>query len=508
LAGELYTTYGRRRRRRWPYLAGAAACVLAALVAWQVVAVPGVSAVTPGPDAFVNRPSLSVVLNIKGMKGLEDLRVALDGADVTETAEISAGSVTFQVSDLSDGLHVVSFDASSSNLIRREVHESWRFTVDTSLPTLELEGSMEDGRVNTSPAIFTGVTEPFATVTAKSGAISASGTAAADGSYRVSAPLPDGPSTVVISTIDRAGNAVAKTLDVYVDAVPPTLSVSRVPATLERTKLNVRVSATDQLGPPKVVVELDGVKQRMKKTEAAVLSLAAKGLAQGTHHLAVTVSDNGGNVVTDEQEFLVDSTERFGSEAMWAGARGNDVKSLQKRLATLGVFEGKRGTTYDKRTVAAVKEYQSRVGLQADGRVDGDTLTALGGQIIVDLGELRLYLYHGSKVYKSYRIATGQAAYPTPMGSFTVVNKQVDPTWVPPPDAAWAKGAKPIPPGPGNPLGTRWIGLSYPGVGIHGTSDDSSIGTYASHGCIRMHTWEVEQLFSMVVVGMPVTIRP
>lgn len=446
------------------------------------------------------------MLNVKGLSGLDNVRVTFDGTDVTQSASMSDNKMTLGVSDLSDGEHTVTFDASSSNLLRRDVHEEWRFTVDTSLPTLELEGSLDEGQVNTSPAKFTGLTEPYATVTVTGGAVSASGAAAADGKYTVSAALPDGPSTVVIQTTDRAGNAVAKTLDVYVDAVPPTLAVNRVPAKLAKSRLNVRVNATDQLGSPKVVVELDGEKRKMKK-QGAALTLRATDLAQATHTLIVTVSDDGGNIVVEKQSFLVDSTEKFGSEAMWAGARGSDVKQLQKRLATAGVYSGKRTNTYDKRTVTAVKKYQAQYGLAVDGRVDDDTLTALGGQIVVDLGDLRLYLYHGDKVYKSYRIATGQAAYPTPTGDFAIVNKQVDPTWVPP-DSAWAKGAKPIPPGPGNPLGTRWIGLSYPGVGIHGTADDSSIGTYASHGCIRMHTWEVEQLYPMVVVGMPVTIRP
>ena len=88
-----------------------------------------------------------------------------------------------------------------------------------------------------------------------------------------------------------------------------------------------------------------------------------------------------------------------------------------------------------------------------------------------------------------------------------VTSKHMNPTWYPP-NSDWAKDAEPIPPGTANPLGTRWIGTSAPGVGIHGTPDDSSIGSYASHGCIRMHIWDVEQLYEYVVIGMPVIIRP
>ncbi len=75
-----------------------------------------------------------------------------------------------------------------------------------------------------------------------------------------------------------------------------------------------------------------------------------------------------------------------------------------------------------------------------------------------------------------------------------------------PPDSAWAKGLKPIPPGPGNPLGTRWMGLSAPGVGIHGTPDAASIGYSASHGCIRMYIPDATWLFDHVQLGTPVLI--
>ena len=103
-------------------------------------------------------------------------------------------------------------------------------------------------------------------------------------------------------------------------------------------------------------------------------------------------------------------------------------------------------------------------------------------------------------------MATGQAIYPTPTGDWHVVDMQRDPWWYPP-TSDWAKDAKPIPPGPGNPLGTRWMGLNVYGVGIHGTPDDASIGYSASHGCIRMHISDAEWLFDHVRIGTPVFIR-
>ena len=114
-------------------------------------------------------------------------------------------------------------------------------------------------------------------------------------------------------------------------------------------------------------------------------------------------------------------------------------------------------------------------------------------------------LYQGAKLMRKFGVATGQSVYPTPTGSFQIVDMQLNPWWRPP-DSDWAKGLDPIPPGPGNPLGTRWMGLDAPGVGIHGTPDDASIGYSASHGCIRMHIPDAEWLFQHVKLGTPVVI--
>ena len=102
-------------------------------------------------------------------------------------------------------------------------------------------------------------------------------------------------------------------------------------------------------------------------------------------------------------------------------------------------------------------------------------------------------------------VATRQSKYPTPSGMYSIVTMQRDPWWIPP-DSPWAQNAKPIPPGPGNPLGTRWMGISAPGVGLHGTPDAASIGYSASHGCIRMRIPDAEWLFTQVTVGTPVYI--
>jgi lipoprotein-anchoring transpeptidase ErfK/SrfK len=133
------------------------------------------------------------------------------------------------------------------------------------------------------------------------------------------------------------------------------------------------------------------------------------------------------------------------------------------------------------------------------------TREAFGPVIWIDRGTNALRLYDGENFVRSFGVATGQSAYPTPIGLWHIVDMQRDPWWRPP-DSPWAQGLKPIPPGPGNPLGTRWMGLDAAGVGIHGTPDAASIGYSASHGCIRMHIPDAEWLFTHVEIGTPVYI--
>jgi len=134
------------------------------------------------------------------------------------------------------------------------------------------------------------------------------------------------------------------------------------------------------------------------------------------------------------------------------------------------------------------------------------TVARFGPVIVVDRGHNELRLYDGRRLVRRFPVATGQAIYPTPAGTWHIVVKQRDPWWYPPTYDSWAKGLKPVPPGPGNPLGTRWMGLDAPGVGIHGTDEPSSIGYSASHGCIRMQVPDAEWLFDHVTIGVPVVV--
>ena len=134
------------------------------------------------------------------------------------------------------------------------------------------------------------------------------------------------------------------------------------------------------------------------------------------------------------------------------------------------------------------------------------TRESIGAVIVINRSLNRLSLYDGAQPWRTFGVATGQSVYPTPRGLFSVVVKARNPWWYPPTTSEWARGLKPVPPGPGNPLGTRWMGLTAPGVGIHGTPDAASIGYSASHGCIRMRIPEAEWLFEHIGIGTPVLI--
>ena len=134
------------------------------------------------------------------------------------------------------------------------------------------------------------------------------------------------------------------------------------------------------------------------------------------------------------------------------------------------------------------------------------TARQLPPALVVDrtLHRVSLYSKRGVKL-KMLGVAVGRSEYPTPVGRFEIIQKQANPWWYPP-SSAWAAGESPVPPGPGNPLGTRWMGISAPGVGLHGTPDPASVGYSASHGCIRMRIPDAEWLFTHVRVGSPVWI--
>lgn len=182
--------------------------------------------------------------------------------------------------------------------------------------------------------------------------------------------------------------------------------------------------------------------------------------------------------------------------------KGPDVLAVQERLRQLGYYKGALDQVYGPETEAAVKAFQAAYGLDADGIVGPDTWLAMGigpaptinsiaqtsaYNIVVDLDEIKLYLKRGDAVVKVYPCAIGRPETPSPVGYWTIIQKTEN---------------------PGGAFGTRWMRLSCPwgGYGIHGTDNPSSIGSAASHGCIRMHNRDVEAVYAVVPLGTPVNI--
>src|SRR5262245_30141727 len=120
-------------------------------------------------------------------------------------------------------------------------------------------------------------------------------------------------------------------------------------------------------------------------------------------------------------------------------------------------------------------------------------------QIVISIPDRRLALLQDGELVKIYPVAVGAEETPSPDGDFTIINHAVNPTY--------RHEGKEIAPGKNNPLGTRWMGLSMKGYGIHGTNVQSSVGKAASHGCFRMKKKDVEELYSLVKVGDAVTVR-
>jgi hypothetical protein len=118
--------------------------------------------------------------------------------------------------------------------------------------------------------------------------------------------------------------------------------------------------------------------------------------------------------------------------------------------------------------------------------------------IVVSLEDRKLALLEDGQVKKVYTVAVGKPSTPSPTGTFVIERRVMNPTY--------SHNGKVVPPGPGNPVGTRWMGLSLHGYGIHGTNEPRSIGKPSSHGCIRLARPDLEELYAQVAVGDTVVL--
>jgi lipoprotein-anchoring transpeptidase ErfK/SrfK len=150
--------------------------------------------------------------------------------------------------------------------------------------------------------------------------------------------------------------------------------------------------------------------------------------------------------------------------------------------------------------VLALALTASRMAAAQNAKPDGGPFRARPPRhVLVSIPDRKLAVLEDGKVIRIFRVAVGAAVSPSPAGEFHIVRRVTDPTYYHP--------GVIIPPGPDNPVGTRWVGLNQKGYGIHGTNEPSSIGKARSHGCIRMRNRDVEEFFTLVSVGDTVEIR-
>ncbi len=136
----------------------------------------------------------------------------------------------------------------------------------------------------------------------------------------------------------------------------------------------------------------------------------------------------------------------------------------------------------------------------------GEVAAAYPSYLTLDRASYTLRLWEDLELSKTYTVAVGQVGLETPAGLYHIQDKQVDPYWhVPESDWAGSLAGQVIPPGPSNPLKARWMGI-FSGAGIHGTDATYSLGTAASHGCVRMSIPDVMELYDQVDVGTPIYI--
>jgi lipoprotein-anchoring transpeptidase ErfK/SrfK len=212
-----------------------------------------------------------------------------------------------------------------------------------------------------------------------------------------------------------------------------------------------------------------------------------------------------------------DALDKFVAEVTAAVNRKPVDASVEPSVASLNKVEGRDGIALDESVLRSRLERavqspdQRRVSIPVDRVKPEITTDELAEQyptyLTVDRSSFQLHLWKDLKLAKTYTIAVGAVGFDTPAGVYNIQNMAVDPAWnVPNSDWAGDLAGTVVPGGlPENPLKARWMGI-YDGAGIHGTDDVASLGTAASHGCIRMSVPDVIELYDQVDVGTPIYI--
>ncbi|HEY3612256.1 MAG TPA: L,D-transpeptidase family protein [Gaiellales bacterium] len=487
---------------------GAALAVCAGLGIWAYAQRPQV---TGSARQWYRTSAPQVLLPVEHAGSLGSLRATLDGR--TAVVRTTGKGLELELSGVADGTHRVHVEASPGRVFGDSVDASFAIHVDTHRPQLALAGGASGWH---KASDLSGRVEPGSTL-----ALVTAGKRVLlhpkAGAFTLAPKLPDGRTTVKLIASDEAGNESVITRTIAVDATAPRIHVDRIPPVIGTAHPTLR-GTLDDASPVLVQAKLDGVSVALRGPDGKALlgehaasgrfSLPLQRLSQGLHRLTITAVDAAGNRASSESKpFTVDSTESLkASTVLGLGARGADVVQLERRLKVFGTYKGPFTRFFNARTEAAVRAFQSGHDLPVTGIATPEVLQLSAERIVVHLSRFRVDLFRdGTSIFHA-PIAIGMPGHATPTGTYEIIAKIKDPTWVPP-NSPWAAGLEPIPPGVNNPLGSRWIGTSAPNIGFHATPADASVGHAASHGCMRMHKADVERLFDLVRVGTPVDIE-
>lgn len=330
------------------------------------------------------------------------------------------------------------------------------------------------------------------------------------GQFSTAVTLAPGLNHLSLEAEDRAGNRTTKILKIFRDTEPPVISWSKNSGeTFATPEAKLMLHLEDDGEIRGVVASVSGRPIVWHRKPKGYWLGVTPDLPEGLHRVDLKVSDAANRISVSGHEILIDSSEVLGERELGLGARGEDVRLLHERLDAAGYSVESAAIgglpVLSAKTLQAVNRFQADEGLPVSSTVGPATIAALGPRIYVDLSRFSLVLDRPGEPLRRWSVACGMKEFPTPTGRFVVVEKVESPTWLPP-KSDWAKDAKPVEPGPDNPLGTRWIGFDWGGVGIHGTNVPQSVGYAVSHGCLRMDTAEVEELYTLIDVGTPVTV--
>jgi lipoprotein-anchoring transpeptidase ErfK/SrfK len=175
-----------------------------------------------------------------------------------------------------------------------------------------------------------------------------------------------------------------------------------------------------------------------------------------------------------------------------------NVPSALSQAGSIGTADWRNNADVAKQRASGVA-LDPGSGPELPGPAATPGVAASRRRIVISIADRKLAVMEDGHLLKTYVIAVGTRSAPSPDGEFVIINHAKDPTY--------RHGDKEIPPGKDNPLGSRWMGLSLKGYGIHGTNVQSSVGKASSHGCFRMRRRDVEELYTLVQVGDAVTVR-